>query len=259
MRLALDKACAASPPLAPVDWRTLAAVLALLPSYSKLSDEAYVEQIAAIGAVSYRSARRSLKKLEQLGILVYESRRGGNRPPRITMPADVETGPPLASQEEDGEGDRPDAAAQTGPLLATYREGTREENDVVVDNDLEQLVDQFAFSPTQRFRALSADPALAIAWLRRAREPDVINPEAFADAGIASGSLPGPRLTEVRGSHGVSVQLEGEPAARAWKVYAWDDDQDAMVLVGTYDDRDEARRILEEHDAQGGATMEAVR
>ena len=104
---------------------------------------------------------------------------------------------------------------------------------------------------------MTADRELVLAWLKRAQEPDIRNPAAFAATGIASGKPPGPRVREVRGSHGVSVKLEDDEPARSWNVFAYDKD-DRASLVGNFDDRDEARRVRDEHDAKGGAYMEAV-
>ena len=41
------------------DWRTLAGVLYLLPSYSRLEDNVYIAQVAKAGNVSDHQARRS--------------------------------------------------------------------------------------------------------------------------------------------------------------------------------------------------------
>jgi hypothetical protein len=257
MRLAIGKACAAK--LVQSDWRTLGALLVLLPSYSKISDEAYVAQVASIANVAERTARRSLRKLEQLGILGYESRRGRGRAPLISLPSSPSlTGQHEGQSEKSGQylgqsrvGRPASAGSDDWPHRGPASEKDRED-DVVV------LIDQLGFTPTQRARALAEDPARVLAWLKRAQEPDVKNAAAFADAGIAAGGWPGFQAREVRGSHGFSVRPADEVPSGPWEVYGLNGAGDALNLVGTFDDLDEARRVYDEYDAKGGAAMKVV-
>jgi hypothetical protein len=264
MRDVFERARAAD--LSANDWKVLSVVVAYTAGWSRLADGLTSETIASAAGLSPRRTRDRLRKLHELEIIRWTPRPGnpafGGEMSEVALPdayADVlsvHDGEPIRTPKSVQVNADDSPPPMRTPRASGHTEKDREEDDVVVD-ERERLIDELGFTLTQRARALTADPELVSAWLKRAQEPDVVNAAAYADSGIASGSPPGPRVTEVRGTHGVSTQLEEPARPRSWKVYALGED-DTMVLVGDFDDRDEARRVFEEHDAKSGAAMEAV-
>lgn len=118
-----------------------------------------------------------------------------------------------------------------------------------------KLLDKLGFTTSQRARALAEDHDRVMAWLERAQEPDVLNPAAYAWSGITAGDWPTAKVSEVRGSHGTSVRLEDKKSKGPWEVYALNGNDEAMHLVGRFDDLAEARRVYAEHDERSGATL----
>jgi hypothetical protein len=58
------------------DRRTFEAVIALVSTYSRLSDRVYVADVSAISGLSERQTRDCLAKLARLDIIVWQPRRG---------------------------------------------------------------------------------------------------------------------------------------------------------------------------------------
>ena len=110
-RVAVDRAVTAALAesrevrLTGADWRTLAVVLRLTASYSKLTDAVFVEEIAKIARLSERQTRTSLAKLARLGIIVWQPRRGTDaegkgRPSTVGLPTDQDgSGVPIWSAQ----------------------------------------------------------------------------------------------------------------------------------------------------------------
>jgi hypothetical protein len=247
------------------DWKVLSVVVDYTAGWSKLVDGLTAETIAKAAGLSPRRTRDRLKKLDGLGIIRWTPRPGnptfGGEMSEVSLPdayADalsVRDGEPMRTPKSVHVNADDSTPPMRTPRASAHTEKDRED-DVVVD-ERERLIDEIEFTASQRARALVEDRDRVLAWLTRAREPDVLNTAAFADSGIVGGGWPGPRAIEVRGTHGVSTQPEDDKPASAWNVYALNED-DTMVLVGCFDDRDEARRVYAEHDAKGGAAMEAV-
>jgi hypothetical protein len=229
MREVLVKATAAK--LTPSDWKTLAGVLVLLPSYSRLEDNVYIGQVAKEGNVSERQARRSLKCLNELGIIAYR-RRGTGQAPRIALsadldghvfghPAEVPNGHTVGHSEESGEilnGQH--AAALNGQADGPRTEESfREEDDVVT---LDRLLEATDFTAHQRSQA-HKQPARSIAWLERAQEPDIGNPAGYAWTGIEGTTWPKPRNPSVK--TGPKIDL-GEAWRRFLDGFDWTVDDD---------------------------------
>lgn len=70
-RQAMVRARSCAHELAPSDWRVLLAVNELLTTYSKLTDACGRDDIAALAGVSEATAKRSLKRLDQLGVITW--------------------------------------------------------------------------------------------------------------------------------------------------------------------------------------------
>jgi hypothetical protein len=83
LRATAAKACNAR--LAQSDWRVLSAVLGMTAGYSRLSDRIYVAAIAQAANVGESTARRSLRKLDGLGIIGFHHKQGSRTAPLITM------------------------------------------------------------------------------------------------------------------------------------------------------------------------------
>lgn len=123
MREALRRARGAG--LSPTDRNVLDAVLALTVSYSKLEDEISPATIAEEAGCSLRQARRSLRKLDDLGIVVYVPGLGRGRTSVVGLPVEgadqaAKREPARAplSAEKSGQPDSPLSATVKGDRKA---------------------------------------------------------------------------------------------------------------------------------------------
>jgi hypothetical protein len=61
----------------PSDWKVFGAALTLTVSYSKLTDRVGVAEVAALAGVHEKTARASLKKWSEAGVIEWQPQRGG--------------------------------------------------------------------------------------------------------------------------------------------------------------------------------------
>lgn len=185
------------------EWRTLGAVIVLTGTYSKLEDEAYVAQVAAIANVGESTCRRALKRLNQLDVISYNGRRGPKKPLLSLTPKTVQH---VEQSKTDSHAEQSSEAtpAETATLDRSASRTTTEKY-LEEDNDVAVLIDDLGFSANQRARALSEDPKRVLAWITLAQR-EATNPAAFAWSGIDAGTWPSSKkLTTVRGSHGSTL------------------------------------------------------
>jgi hypothetical protein len=99
IRLAIERGVSAR--LNGQAWRVLAAVIALVPSYSRLADKTYTAQIARFAEIDEKRTRVLLGQLRRRGIIVYVPAQGRNRKSLIGLPPGR---PRHAKELTDGEG-----------------------------------------------------------------------------------------------------------------------------------------------------------
>lgn len=75
MRQALERAVVMAEYLKPRDWRVLLACIHLTTSYSKISDETSVGQVAGLSGVSRSRTSESLNRLAAAGVIAWEGTR----------------------------------------------------------------------------------------------------------------------------------------------------------------------------------------
>jgi hypothetical protein len=243
------------------EWRVLSAVVALTGTYSKLEDEAYVEQIAATARVGPSTCRRALKKLGELVLIEYAGRRGPGRKPLIGLPKTVQQGEQLSASDTAHEAEQSSerkpfnsGAQDCSPGGATTEKVLRE-GDVV--DAVREGIDSLGFTASQRARALAEDADRVLAWIERARL-SAANPSAYSWSGIASGDWPSGQLIDVKGTHGTSVRRSDDAPRGPWRVDAYHPATDEWEFVGVFVDRDEAQAAFAKADEGGGATMRAI-
>ncbi|MEK6275518.1 MAG: hypothetical protein AABM30_09290 [Actinomycetota bacterium] len=267
MRAVFERARAAD--LSSNDWKVLSVVVAYTAGWSRLADGLTARRIAREAGLSERRTRDRLKKLDELKLIVWTPRAGnpsfGSQVSEVSLPAAANPDALSVRIEDDPNRtplsvrNNPDVSGRVTrtPRSSATREVIREVHpNVVVDEEqLMKLLDKLGFTTSQRARALAEDHDRVMAWLERAQEPDVLNPAAYAWSGITAGDWPTAKVSEVRGSHGTSVRLEDKKSKGPWEVYALNGNDEAMHLVGRFDDLAEARRVYAEHDERSGATL----
>ncbi len=144
MRTAIKAANRAELTLA--DRRVFEAVLSLVCSYSRLQDHVYRDQVARAAGTSERQARRSLKKLDDLGIIVWNPRRGHGVRSLVGLPLDApedaeKTGQPERpiSRPHPEVANGPDTTHETGlPRVRADRPRRTEENALIDREELKE-------------------------------------------------------------------------------------------------------------------------
>jgi hypothetical protein len=134
------------------DWRVLGRVLALTATYSKLTDDVYVAEVAAetLGASedAYRRTLAILRKLRAEGIIEFEGSRGRGKRSRIGLPAVQEKGGesyPLLLEEE-GVGSHPKKGVESDPPT---EKGSEKSTGAPYPHDLTELVAGLRLTPDQ--------------------------------------------------------------------------------------------------------------
>ena len=129
MRAAVERANAIRPQLKAAQRRVLDAVLVLTASFSRLSDEVYVADVAAIAQVHERTARKALLRLAAEGVIEWTPRRGQRARSTLALPLG-ETGPQDARLQGGGRGETgPQSPGETGPQDARRPRSTPEEEE----------------------------------------------------------------------------------------------------------------------------------
>ena len=132
IRTALDRANDAR--ITQREHRVLNAVIALVSSYSWLTDRVWVEEISDHARVDYRNTRRAIQRLRALGIIVYASTPGRGHKPLIGLPngeTRATSDPVFPHQNGDGTGpgsgleNRAADEPETG-LVTTVKQGQRQ-------------------------------------------------------------------------------------------------------------------------------------
>jgi hypothetical protein len=163
MRHAVDKAVAHG--IGKGEWRVLAAVLAEVSSYSRLTDRVFVKAIRDRAGLSDRYTRSCLQKLGELDILIVDLRQGGSGPrPRSSV------GLPQAAPSEPVdqlELSEPVDDASTGtngePQPAHLRAGNREdrsEKDQPAEKDRLAGISEYAAAHLWRYPASDREDEL---------------------------------------------------------------------------------------------------
>jgi hypothetical protein len=67
--------------------RTLEAVIAVVSSYSRLTDDVFVDQLAELAHLHPETVKTSLRGLRDLGVVVYRGGQGRGRPSLVGLPA----------------------------------------------------------------------------------------------------------------------------------------------------------------------------
>ncbi len=92
--------------------RVFLATLHLTTTFSRIADDVYVDQVAAIAHVDRRKARRQLAWLSGRGVIVWQPRSGRGRRSTLALQREWKTGPLMALIS--GEKRGPDANAKAG-------------------------------------------------------------------------------------------------------------------------------------------------
>src|SRR5207249_1870391 len=66
--------------------RVVTTVISLIASWSRLSDWVYVQDVADLARLSERHTRRCLERLDALGIIIWQPRRGQSTKSRLGIP-----------------------------------------------------------------------------------------------------------------------------------------------------------------------------